>query len=699
MALINTMRNKMGTFLVVVIFVAILSFVLGDLFSNNRGGNFDQTIGEIAGATINRDTYQNEIEQLKYNYQLNFGRNPSEAEMTNIRNQAWELMIAKVAYQQEYDNLGLKVTTSEIIDMVQGKNIQPEIRQAFTNPETGEFSKGQIVEFLRNFEALPPQQQASWNNFESNLLPSRTRLKYENLIINSEYATKAEAKMEYKQQSDIAEVKYVYVPNYAINDSLVEVTDAELTTYINDHEDEYQVEEARSLKYVSFPIIPSPEDTLYFENEMEEIKKEFESISDDSVFARVNTDGTNPFAMYNKGNMPLRLAPIIDDLQKGMIIGPELEGNALKLYKISDVFEDTTFSAKASHILIRAAGTDEEKAEAKKEAQRILNLIKGGADFAEMAAEYGTDGTAQKGGDLGWFSTGRMVEPFQDAVFAATKKGLIPSLVETQFGYHIIDVTELKTNVSYKVASIERTIIAGKQTIDEVYRRSEIFASKVNNLAELEDNAKKDSLSVIEASDLGTNATRVGVLDKSRSIVQWLYNTASEGVVSDVFELENEYVLAVMTDETEKGTAKLKDVRNEILAKVKNQKKSALIIEKLQDLSGSLDEIATAYGSDANVYSSSDLKLSSNSLPNVGVAPEAVGKAFSLTAGTRSEPFAVDNGVLLMELTNLTPATEIADYTIYKDQVAQRLKTNSTNGISQAIKEFADIEDTRYKFY
>jgi peptidyl-prolyl cis-trans isomerase D len=79
--------------------------------------------------------------------------------------------------------------------------------------------------------------------------------------------------------------------------------------------------------------------------------------------------------------------------------------------------------------------------------------------------------------------------------------------------------------------------------------------------------------------------------------------------------------------------------------------KGKVIIEKLSGLKGSLDEMKTAYGSDANVYSSSDLKLNSNSLPTVGFDPIAVGTAFSLENTKQSKPLAGENGVVVMELT------------------------------------------------
>ena len=114
-----------------------------------------------------------------------------------------------------YGVAGIIVTDDELVDMVQGKNIHPDLIQAFTNPETGEFNRDQIITYLQNISSMPPQQQAGWYMFERNLEPSRLRLKYDNLLINSNYVTSEEAQQQYEIENSIAEVKYLYIPYYS----------------------------------------------------------------------------------------------------------------------------------------------------------------------------------------------------------------------------------------------------------------------------------------------------------------------------------------------------------------------------------------------------------------------------------------------------------------------------------------------------
>lgn len=109
------------------------------------------------------------------------------------------------------------------------------------------------------------------------------------------------------------------------------------------------------------------------------------------------------------------------------------EDEAHKAFELND-------EVKGSHILFKVEDESVRK-EVKKLAEDVLSRIKKGESFEELAKQYGGDGTKEQGGDLGWFSSGVMVKPFEDAIFALKDDQLSDSLVETEFGYHIIKRT------------------------------------------------------------------------------------------------------------------------------------------------------------------------------------------------------------------------------------------------------------------
>jgi peptidyl-prolyl cis-trans isomerase D len=702
MALINKIRQKSG-WAIGLVAVAMGFFIVGtDVLGPNSTimGKNKTDVGEIAGETIERERYQDQIDQIKYNYTINYGRNPSENEMYSIRQQAWDYLIVKIAFQDQYDELGLRVTDDEQWDMVQGNNVTFEIQQAFTDPNTGEFQRDRLLSYLKQVGQMPQAQQASWYLFEQNLKPSRLRIKYDNMLVKTTYATEAEAKKQYQEETSVAEVKYLYIPYYSISDSLVSVNDDDLETYLKAHQGEYQVEESRNFSYVSVPIVPSADDTTFFQNEMDQLKEDFRETTEDSLFARNNSDGDVFFNRQYVDELPRMLQINYSNLSARDVRGPYFVDGKFIIYKVSKIEEDTTGAVKASHILIKWTDeSDAAKSTARAKAQDILNKLRRGGDFEQLARENSEDGSAQSGGDIGWFGPGKMVKPFEEAAFGARSEGLINRLVETQFGYHIINVTETLNKTLYSVASIEREITPSENTRNKAFRRADYFASTSGNYDEFIKNAERDSLQVFNAEEIGKNDRRFNDIGNARSVIQSIYNDDEIGNVSDVMEIDDQYVIATLTKITEEGPASLSDVRDQIEPKVKNEKKSAKIKEKLKDLDGSLDEIKEKYGSDASVYTSNDLKFSTNSLPSVGFAPVAVGTAFSLNSGERSEPIAEENGVVVIEMINFTEAPEIADYATYKNQIEQRNSGRISYSAGEAIKENADIKDLRYRFF
>ncbi|RLD23257.1 MAG: foldase [Bacteroidetes bacterium] len=700
MALMNTLRNKMGKVVVGMISFAILAFVFTDLKDSFFSNGNDRSVGEIAGESVDVEEYQKILETLKVNYQNNFGRSPGEVEMRSLRDQAWQFLVVEKAFAKVFDNAGVEVGTDELFDMVQGKNVSTDIQQIFTNPQTGQFDKNRLIQTIASLNTSP-QGRAQWAEFERNLIPGRLRIKYDNLLEQTSIVSKYEAEQEYKAQSSVAEAKYLYIPFYAIADSTVTASDSEMNAYIKNHADDYKAEWSRSIKYVDFPIIPTSEDSLFYRDELREIKEEFLTVKDDSVYAALNTDEAPFFAEYAINQLPVILRSNINILNKDDVIGPYIDNGNYVLYKISDVIEGSTGYARASHILIKwEDDSDAAKTTARTEALGILRDLQNGADFSETAKDKSKDGgSAIRGGDLDWFDSDRMVKPFSDAVFGATSKGLISSPVESEFGYHIIKVTELPSYTKYKISMVRREIMASDETRDYVFRKADYFAGTSDNLNDFTNNSGKDTLVVLEADNISKNDTSVPRIDNARQIVTWLFNTASEGQVSQVFEIDDQYIVAVMTSEVEEGTADLESVRLEVEQKVKNEKKEKLIADKVAALSGTLEERKESFGNDATVYESSDIKLSSLSLPSVGTSPDAIGTLFAMQSGEFSKPIATENGVVILNLINVTHAPEIADYTSYRNTLEQGLRNRASFYIGETIREWASIEDKRYKFY
>jgi peptidyl-prolyl cis-trans isomerase D len=702
MALIKQIRQRTGLAIGVIAGGLILFLLGGDLLSPNSsllnsGGNI---VGEIAGEDVTLEQYSFRVEEFKSMFQQRTGRAPSEVEMVSVREQAWQAMIVEQVFDEEYEKLGLSVSSAELVDMVQGKNIVPELRAQLTNPQTGQFDKNQLISFLQSLETASPAQQAAWAQQEKLFAQSRLRIKYDNLLATTEYATTAEAKLEYKGANTIADASVLFIPYYVIPDGDVTISDSELNAYLSKHKDRYKMGNSANLEYVAFSILPSGEDSAAVISRINELTEELRTAENDSVLVSRNSDIQNPYVTIRPGDpLPTSLTTNAGQTVKGETYGPYITANSTYVtYKISDQYEGTP-RMRASHILFSTEGMDEAgKADVKAQAQSVLADIKANGNFAVAARQYGQDGTAQNGGDLGWFAKEDFVEPFANAVYAAKNVGLLPNVVETEYGYHIIEVTELPKSTYTKLAILELELAASDITRNEAFRNADAFAAQSGNRNQFTENAEKNGYRIIQANNVEAAARNLNNLQNVREVVIWAFGDASVGEVSKVYELDNSYVVATLVSRKSEGEAKLEDVRPQIEQQVRIEKKAAMIAEKLAGKT-SLEDMKSVFA-DAAINEIPDLKLNSSVIAGIGFAPKAIGSIFGLTnSGQLTKPVQEDIGVIVGRLNNLTPAAEVGDYTAYQAQLSMGSSQRMAYTIMMALQDLADVKDYRYKFY
>jgi peptidyl-prolyl cis-trans isomerase D len=703
MALIKKIRQRTGLAIGVIAVGLIFFLVGGDILSPNSTllGGRSNTVGEIAGESISYEEYIQKIEETKFSFQQNTGRTPSEAEMNSIREQAWRAMIVDKVFDKQYDALGLTVSDAELVDLVQGKNIIAELRQQLTNPETGEFDRTQLVTFLQSLDEAGPEQRAFWAQQERMFADARLRIKYDNLLSTSEYATSAEGRLEHKMANSVADVDHLFIPFYAISDTSVKVTDSELSNYISKNKDKFKVSNAVDLDYISFNLHPSSEDSAAVISEIRKLTDELRVSTNDSVFAVRNTEGLRPFASFGPGEaLPETLTSNVDDFEVGETYGPFLTGRSTYIsHKITSKFDGTP-RMRAAHVLFGTQGLEgAAKEEVRKTAQDVLKEIQGGLNFASAAAQYGQDGTAQRGGDLGWFAKADFVEEFAEASFATKSTGLINRLVETEYGFHIISVTDLPQTQTYKIATIELELGPSDATRNEVFRRADFFAANSGNAKEFAANAEKEGYRIIQANNVDAFARNLNNLPNAREVIRWAFNDASEGKVSEVFELDNAYIVATLKKKYEEGTASLDQVRQQVLTQVRNEKKAEIIKEKIKGKS-TLEEMLAVFPDEASLDNTPDLRLSASVLPGVGFAPRAVGAAFGLkNPGDISKPIHEDVGIIVLKMNSITPATDVASYNSYQSQLTINASQRTGYMIMMALEDLANVKDYRYKFF
>jgi peptidyl-prolyl cis-trans isomerase D len=702
MALIKQIRQRTGLAIGVIAGGLILFLLGGDLLSPNSSllNSNKNIVGEIAGDDITLEEYSLKVEEFKAMYQQRTGRVPSESEMVSVREQAWQAMIVDRVFDEEYDKLGLTVSSAELVDMVQGKNIVPELRAQLVNPQTGQFDKSQLIAFLQSLENADPAQQAAWAQQEKVFAQSRLRIKYDNLLATSEYATTAEAKLEHKGANTIADASVLFVPYYVISDGDVKIEDSELSAYLGKHKEKFKIGNTANLEYVAFSILPSGQDSAAVISRINELTEELRTSNDDSVLVSRNSEVQNPFATLRPGDqLPVSLTSNTDEIVAGQTYGPFITANSSYVtYKISSQYEGTP-RMRASHILFSTEGMDEAgKAAVKSQAETVLAEIKANGNFAVAASQYGQDGTAQNGGDLGWFAKDDFVEPFANVVYAAKSTGLLPSVVETEYGYHIINVTELPKSTYTKLAVLELELVASDATRNDAFRNADSFAAESGNRNEFKENAAEKGYRVLQANNVDAASRNLNNIQNAREVIMWAFGEASAGEVSEVKELDNAYVVATLVSKKEEGDAKLDDVRDQVTQQVLKDKKAAMIAEKLAGKT-TLEEMKAVFA-DAAINEAPDLRLNASVIPGIGFAPKVIGSVFGLSAaGQLTKPVQEDIGVLVGRLNSITPSNEVGDYTSYQAQLTMGAAQRMTYTIMMALQDLADVKDFRYKYY
>ncbi|TGE14900.1 peptidylprolyl isomerase [Hymenobacter elongatus] len=707
MALINTIREK-SSWAVGIVAIGLLLFIVGgDLIGgkNRLFNRNENSVGEIAGEQVDYADFQAALEQAKQNYISQQGRQPDEQALGYLRDQAWNQTIYRIAFRKEFEKLGLAVSDDELTDMVQGKNVHPSIRQAFTDQQTGQFDRNKVVEYLKNLDKLPPQSRDAWYSFEANLGPERMGNKYNNLLKLSTYVTSAEVKQYNENQNSRASMRYLFVPYFSISDSAIKVTDAQLQAYLDKNKGRYKVEDGRSLEYVTIPVTASVDDSSAVKKSVDELAAQFRTAPNDSLFVKLNSDQPYSAAYVTPADMPEKLRQQLP-LQVGQVYGPYAENGVTSIFKVTGQKAGAQSAARASHILIKTEGaTPEAKAVALAKAKDILAKIKGGADFAAMARQFGTDGTTATGGDLGWFTQGRMVPEFEKAVFGATTVGLLPNPVETSFGYHIIKITAPKTSQTYQIAAVQKNIVPSDATREGAYARAQELKGKATDLASFRAAVAADkTLQKQEAKGLGRGDRAVNNLQNAREVVRWAYagqggKKTEIGEVSEVYEIGDQYVIAVLTGERAKGTADVASLKPELTAAVRNEEKAKQIMAKLEGKKGTLEQIAAAFGATAQVKTADNVVLGSGVVQGLGGEPLAVGKTFGLKAGQQSAPFQGEQGVLIVEPVKVEKPTIPTDVKAIRQQLTAQRSARADGAIYEAVKDNAKIKDERTKFF
>ena len=704
MAAIGSIR-KHSTLLVIVIGGALLAFILGD-FMKKRNRR-DVNAGKVNGVEITIMDFNKKLdENIENTKQQQHRKSLSTNETFRLREQTWQQMVRQILMDQQYEDLGIKVGADEMFNLIQGPNPHPLIKQYFVNPKTGHYDRNLVIQYLQNYDRLPDAARQQWKMLEDYIRADQMRKKYNALIEQGYYIPKALAQRLYDDQNTRANITYVAARYSNVPDSKIKVTEDDYRQYYEQHKNEFKQKEGRAIEYVSFNVLPSAADVAKARKEAILTQKDFEVSEHPKQFARANSDHPYDTSWLKEGQLPAPVDSVMFHAKVGTVSNPVKEGNTFVMARLLAVATRPD-SMKAEHILIAYKGAyrvdprvTRTKEQAKKLADSLYNVLKHNpSKFKALADKFSNDGSVQQNhGDLGWFMDGRMVPGFNEAV-VKTKVGHL-TVAETQFGYHVIKVLGKKDfNKKVKVAVVSQDIIPSNATYQNVFAKASKIASEAHDRKAFEALAKKEHLQLRVMPRMYENTYYIPGLENARSIVRWAFKSGTDvGQVSNVFDLEGQYAVVVVTKKYEAGIPSLEEVKDQIKPFVINKVKGRYLAQKMKAYGNNIDKLATAMKTKKQTMD--NLTFNTRNIVGFGMEDKVIGTVFGMKDKTVSQPIVGNAATFVVSLDALQKAGKLPNYKAFVSPYLNAFKQRVEQDYPYiAIKEAADIQDNRITFY
>ncbi len=711
MATLEKIRSKAGL-LVLVVGLALFAFIIGD-FLNSGSTYFRQTqerVAKIDGTVIKIQDYQGRIDEMTEVYKMQSGQNSLPEEyMNQIRQSVFDAMVQEVVLDEEMEKLGMGVSPEELFDMVQGENISPMIQQMqmFVNPETKAFDKTALLNFLKtidddNIASYPADQQAQliqarnfWLFWEKNIKRQRLEQKYTTLLSKAISANVLDAKDAFDATSENANIVYAMQSYASIPDSTIEVSKSEIEKLYNQRKVLFKQKESKVLKYIAVDIRPSQDDYDKANADIESLKGEL--ASSDKVADIVNENSEVPYmdAYFSEGAFDPEMKQFATTAEVGAVYGPVFDNDKYRMFKLVDK-KMAPDSVKVSHIML--AGDDEARNTAL--ADSLMNVLKHGGNFADLAKDFSADQAAKNGGELGWFTEVTALrgvnEDFKNAIFSTPVNDV--AKVKSMYGIHLVKITDKTANVAkYKVADIDMTVSPSSKTYSDIYNDLNHFISQNNDLSKLDDAAKEAGYNLVSDVTVTADNQTLGSIKNSRQVIRWAFQH-DKGEISEIFECDDKFVIAGVEGTIKDGYRSVASVtpalKSEIAAQKKGEKISADL--KAKNLT-SVEAYAEAMG--AKTDSVKFVSFGTRRISGIGVEPKLNAMVSLAEVGQVSEPVAGNNGVYVFKVYEKNKdAKEYNEANEIKALDASNAYRFGYQAIQSLVNK-ADIEDNRIRFF
>lgn len=711
MPIMTRMRDSMPVILFSLLIAFLLLIVLewGMDIRGVRGGGHAEVVGTVDGKNINYREFEEAVRNVSEQQRAQTNAELDDTQLKQIRDQVWQTMVTQQLVEQEIKRLGITVTDQEILDWVRGENPPEELRRYFID-STGQFRKDlyeQVLnnpnQYVRDPRGADPSYGSRWlAEMEKNLRVRRAQEKLQSLLLATVRVDQGEIRQRYADQHRQYDALYALVdPNTVTTDEATPLSDNDLKTYYEENLDQYKVEAVRKLSYVQFLEKPSAADSASVQEEIEDAASKARGGMDFFDISATYADRPDSGVYFKHGELASGLEGPLFAAKVGGVVGPLFDNGTWYLFKILDERRSEKEYIRASHILF-PLDDQKDSNEVKAEARKIALQAREGKPFDELAREYSKDpGSAQKGGDLGWFTKGRMVKPFEEAAFGARVEAIVGP-VRSPFGLHVIKVTG-RDSRELKISTIKLPVVASSRTKNDIFEQARDFTYNAEH-SQFAKEAQAFGFEVKETQvqEKGGMVPGIGLNER---ITRWAFDN-SVGTVGEPFTIPRGYVVMAIADAKDAGVKPFDEVKESIRPLALRKKKLEKAKEVAAQLRAQLTPTDSLWKIDqldprVKVQRTGTFTIG-GSVPGVGRDQHFLGAVSGLAIGRISQPVESVRGAYLIQLLSKSPFDSVGYQQQYETLRAQLLQEKRNRFLTDwlaKLKENADIQDNRDKIY
>ena len=713
MAVLGKIRSR-GALLMGIIGLGIFAFIAEEAVRSceSTRNNARQQVGEVLGEKIDVNDFQKLVDEYSEVIKMQQGAEALNDEQLNqVKDMVWNTFVQTKIVENEAEKLGLRVTDTEMQNVLKDGTNPMLLQTPFVNQQTGRFDASALQKFLAEYntqKSANPQMARQyesiykyWTFIEKTLRQQLLAQKYQSLLAHCILSNPVEAKMAFNEENQENQVELAAFPYSSIQDDKVQVTESDLKSKYDELKPRFQqYVESRDIKYVDVQVTPSQADKTALQKEFAGYAKELSAADDPANIVRKSSSLVNYTGVpVAKSAFPSDIAAKLDSMSVGQttgVINSRIDNtlNVIRLISKQQLPDSVQYRQ------IQVGGAT--AAAAHKSADSIYAALNAGADFEAIAKKYGQTGqktwmTTQQyqGAPSMDNDTKNYINSLNTMSVNETKNIVLPQ------GNIIVQVLDRKGLIEkYVAAVIKKSIVFSNDTYRMAYNKFSSFVSANQTADDIFKNASKNGYKVQEAKDVTTSQHYLANIHGTRDALKWLFE-AKEGEVSQMYPCgDNDHLLvAVLTKINHAGYRSLDDpqVKEIIKAEVLKDKKAEMLMAKLEGV----NNLNAAKAKGGKVSNVSQITFAAPVfVTTTGASEPALSGAVYATAKGKfsSKPVKGNAGVYVFRVESKTMRPGKFDARAMEQKLRQKSMQYAGNFMNELYIK-ADVVDNRYLFF